>query len=96
MIITKKAIVGFILLAIITFTTAKFSHTPTLNTGMMPYRVGWHPPLIDTGTNAPIFITIAIELFALVCYLGLKKLEPRINMIAEQAMRDLKEREEDP
>jgi hypothetical protein len=95
MIITKKAIVGFILLAIITFTTAKYYNTQTLNTGIIPYRVGWHPPLIDTGTNAPIFITIAIELFTLGCYLGLKKLEPRINMIAEQAIHNLKEREED-
>ncbi len=110
--ITRKAAIGFLLLAIIVFPTAYFwSPTPTLPTEKktgtiekMPIITGryeppimeYHAPLIqfEEKWQGPAVITFAIELFTLVCYIALKKLEPAINTAAETAMRRLREQNE--
>ena len=50
----------------------------------------YRPPIVALGNNAPIIITAVIELFTLVCYLVLKKLEPRINAKAVEFVEKLK------
>lgn len=58
--------------------------------------VQYRPPIISfkTPLETALAITATIELFALVCYLSLKKLEPAINKAAETAMRNMRERNE--
>ena len=92
MIITRKATVGFILLAIITFITAQYT-TPAFTSSPPSAalkNIKFIPPIIDLGIYTPIIITIFMELFALVCYLVLKKLEPRINEVAENFVETFK------
>ena len=97
MIITKKAAIGFILLAVIVFLTAQYTvdhgqapQSPQVigknnitilepvSTGAAP-TMTYRPPLVNLGNNAPILITAIIEFYGLICYLGLKMLEPAIN-----------------
>jgi len=92
--ITRKAAVGFILLAIIVFPTAYISwntplvkdvnshtvlqqmHVKDNSGGTIVYR----PPLVtfDTPFDMAVVVTAIIEVFALLCYLALKRLEPYI------------------
>lgn len=92
--ITKKAAIGFILLAIIVFPTAYFSWTSPIaanaknitfqenhildhsSTSKMVYR----PPLMTfkTPLDMAVACTVIIEVFTLICYLVLKRIEPAI------------------
>ncbi|MFA4849147.1 MAG: hypothetical protein WC626_05410 [Methanoregula sp.] len=101
MIITRKAAVGFLLLAGIVFLTAQFTvdqfspyqlkksdreiriEFPQQSQVTYSEKQVYNPPIVALGENAPLIITIVIELFALCCYLVLKKLEPAINKAAE-------------
>ena len=109
--ITRKAAVGFLLLAAIVFlTTYYWSPAPTQtvqSSGTIQHQTlfptisrepvyQYRLPLVQFKEKwqAPLAATIVMELFALICYLGLKKLEPVINRAAEKAMRDLREQNE--
>jgi hypothetical protein len=114
MIVTKKAAIGFILLAVIIFSTSQYTFNQVgystkpeqilekgnasvqlgegsqVHSDIKPMVVKYQPPILSLRENAPIIITAIIELFALVCYLGLKYLEPRINRKAEEMMTGLR------
>ncbi len=100
MIITKKAAVGFLLLAVIVFLSAQYTVDQMISfqqfnnkslhlirdqplSMFTPPPVQYQQPILNLGDNAPLVITAVIELFTLVCYLVLKKLEPAINRAAE-------------
>ena len=106
MIITRKAAVGFILLAAIVFLTVYYTPTPAQmeqSTGAVEHPtilqqtkepiVKYQLPLITFKERwqAPLAATVVMELFTLICYIALKKLEPAINRVAEEHMRDLRE-----
>jgi hypothetical protein len=114
MIITKKAAVGFILLAVIVFPTVYYA-TPMLGPTVRPTVVDlggikpvgnfyndtrvnqyYHAPIIQLKDQfqTSVAVTIVLEVFALLCYLALKKLEPAINKAAEEAMRRMREQDE--
>jgi hypothetical protein len=116
MIITKKAIAGFILLAMIVFPTVYYatpmlgptvkSPTQTIDLeGVRPNgaffndtRVNryYHSPLITLKDQfqTSLAVTIVLEVFTLICYLALKKLEPAINKAAAEAMQRMREQDE--
>lgn len=108
--ITKKAAIGFILLAIITFTISSYDSmnpiTPPAkqtvievqqihmdNTNL--FKNEYHAPIFDFGKNTPYVITAIMELFALVCYIVLKRVEPRINAWADETRERVREERED-
>ena len=115
MIITRKAAVGFLLLAAIVFPVVYYA-TPTpgqvfqqssaaginlsledrVNVSGQKIAVHYHPPavLFKSKWEAALVITCIMEVFALVCYIALKKLEPVINNAAISSMRYLKEQVE--
>ena len=105
--ITRKAAIGFILLAIIVFAVSSYDteNPVNKNPGTQPditikepatnntpltkdslYKIPkvrndtitYRPPLMNFGKWNPYIITAAMELFAFVCYVALKKIEPRI------------------
>jgi hypothetical protein len=105
MIFTKKAAIGFILLAILTFSVATISyqnrvempkgnlvHVDGLVQPMvLPYKTNAPDTVmvytnqgINAGEYTPLSMTVLIELFALVCYVGLKKIEPRVKAWEEK------------
>lgn len=116
MIVTRKAAVGFLLLAVIVFPTVYYTTPmlgPTVPQPAQTIDLGDVRPngafFNDTRVNqyyrlplisfkerwqAPAAVTVCIELFALICYIALKKLEPAINKAAEKAMRNLREQNE--
>ena len=73
---TRKAAVGFILLAVIVFPVAYLSWTPIPVLTMKGYR----PPIVsfDSPVEMACAVTLIIEAFTLLCYLALKRLEPYI------------------
>lgn len=116
MIVTRKAAVGFILLAVIVFLTAqytidqiqvqtsivsvqgKITSVPQILNAPAVQETQYHPPIVALGQDAALVITAVIEIFALVCYLILKRLEPRIIAALEQdaeRRRAIAERERD-
>jgi len=95
--ITRKAAIGFIILAIIVFPTASFSWvspipqtTPEVSGAgftVLEPTVGareetsvYKPPMIEFGNpfDMAIAVTVIIEVFTLICYLVLKRIEPYI------------------
>jgi hypothetical protein len=111
MIPTKKAAAGFIILAAIVFLTAYFA-TPATGPSIQPASnlssgdlkspakevIQYRPPLISFKAQweTALVITATVELFTLICYIVLKKLESKINKAAENAMRNLREQNEEP
>jgi hypothetical protein len=96
--ITRKAAVGFILLAAIVFLTAYYGNsqaTPAISTGSI-HTAHYRAPLISfpNPVETAAAITAVVELFTLVCYLVLKKLEPAINKAAEKSMRSMREQDQ--
>lgn len=105
MILTRKAAVGFILLAILTFSVATISyqnrvvmpesaaHTNILIPPMVsPYTTNSPETVvvytsrgINFGEYTPLVMTVVMEVFALVCYIGLKVVEPKIKAWEEKA-----------
>jgi hypothetical protein len=100
--ITRKAAIGFILLAVIVFGISSYDYAnrtilpdnvkqvtfdnPTSlhdfaahDTGNATYTEKYRPPLIDFGAYTPLAMTAMIEIFTLVCYVILKRVEPAIN-----------------
>lgn len=119
--ITKKAAIGFILLALIVFPVAYISWQPPVVTQndvaskIQSYKVQFHDdsasdnrlvyraPLVTfkSPLDMAIVVTIIMEVFSLLCYVVLKKLEAGINAAAADAvlaLRDSIERgdEEEP
>ncbi|MCK9591373.1 MAG: hypothetical protein M0Q91_05120 [Methanoregula sp.] len=111
MIITRKAAIGFILLAIIVFGTTQYTITnmhgpPSADSGYSRYTssgdpnvlkhepssyMRYQPPVISLGNNAPLIVTMVIEIFTLGCYLVLKKYEPLINEAATEIVKYYKQ-----
>ena len=107
MFITKKAAIGFILLGIIVFSVSSYDTANPIkppakqtvieqdqmfhivNTDL--WKSEYHPPLVNLGKLTPYAITAVMELFALICYLFLKRIEPRINAWAEETRKRVKE-----
>ena len=105
--ITKRACVGFILLAAIVFLTSQYTFDqmqgipitqgnsvtgfPLQHPGeAITQTVVYRPPIIALGNNGPAIITVVIELFAFICYLILKLLEPKINSAAESMVESMR------
>jgi hypothetical protein len=105
MILTKKATIGFILLAIITFTLATYSYniqptipvqTPNhesfndLVSTSLHQSSAYTPlkPLVNFGEYTPLAITVSLELFAFVCYILLKRVEPKIKAWEERVRKE--------
>jgi len=95
MLVTRKAVVGFILLAVIVFPFAYLLWTPPVfvSTGniepikIQEYRDNsinknliYRPPMIrfNSPIEMAVAITLILELFVFLCYLGLKRIEPYI------------------
>lgn len=93
--ITKKATVGFILIAILVFPTAYFSWSapiPENRVKSLDLKQFKHldnsvwtdtiyrPPIVQFEKPLDMAIAVMgiIELFTLLCYLGLKRIEPLI------------------
>jgi hypothetical protein len=90
--ITRKAALGFILLAVIVFPFAYALWTPDIVTSSKPvyiekqqYRddsvktnIEYRTPLVrfKTPLETAIVVTASLEIFALLCYSILKKIEP--------------------
>ena len=112
--ITRKAAIGFVLLAVLVFPVAYFTWTsplPQANvdnlisdfnqnhhkdnpvTKTMTYR----PPLVqfDTAFDMGVAVTMIIEVFTLVCYLVLKRVEPAVNAWVESERERIAEESED-
>ena len=71
--ITKKALVGFILLGLMTYWGASWKIRTSTKPLDIPYQV------LTAKAGIPLTLTILIEVFTLVFYLLLKKYEPWIN-----------------
>lgn len=99
--ITRKAAIGFLLLAVIVFPFAyslwipPFVPTGKVETIEIPqYRddstshqkVEYREPLIrfNTPLETAIVVTACMELFVLLCYLTLKRIEPFIANLEQQ------------
>ena len=95
--ITRKAAIGFILLAALVFPTAYISWVApmpqidrtAIKLNMSEYHVNegsgaksyvYHTPkvLFDSPLEMAVVVTVAMELFAGVCYMGLKRIEPYV------------------
>lgn len=91
--ITRKAAVGFILLAAIVFPFAYSMWTPTFTPSsfipikVMEYRddsvhkkLEYRPPLVhfNSPIEMAVTLTLILEMFVFLCYLGLKRIEPYI------------------
>lgn len=116
--ITKKAAIGFILLALIVFPVAYISWQPPviqkdITSKIQSYKVQfrddsasdnrlvYRAPLVTfkSPLDMAIVVTIIMEVFSLLCYVVLKKLEAGINAAAVDAvlaLRDSIERDEEP
>ena len=98
--ITRKAAVGFLLLAALVFPFAYSMWVPPIHpTGIIEpikfqhYRddssanrsLEYKSPIatFDTPLELAVVVTGIIELFAIGCYLGLKRLEPIIKALEE-------------
>jgi hypothetical protein len=103
--ITKKAAIGFILLAIITFAVATMDYQNRMTTTVQtPANISMDgliatslhqsaqihttKPILDFGQYAPLVMTITLEAFALVCYVVLKKVEPKIKAWEERVRKE--------
>jgi hypothetical protein len=108
MIITRKAAIGFILLTAIVFFTTQYTYNQfkavpvmkeqpkPLYPGMMAYDAAtYNPPIVNLGKSTPYVATLLMDIFALCCYIVLKRLEPAINSMAERMILDMKTRDKD-
>ena len=63
---------------------------PTPEVTMSQNVIGWRAPIVDMGENTPIAITLALESFVLLCWWLLRKIEPKMNALAENAVMAVK------
>jgi hypothetical protein len=111
--ITRKAAIGFILLAIIVFPTAYMTWQPPMSSvpdTVKPFNTLTHrddsvqktwvyrPPAFQFANplDMAIAVTAILEIFAMGCYLGLKRIEPWIIGWEEEERERIREEVEYP
>jgi hypothetical protein len=54
-------------------------------------HVEYRAPIIDAGENTPLIVTGVLESFVLLCWMLLRKIEPKMNALAVDLVETIKE-----